>query len=275
MDVDEVAEELYGLPLDAFTAAKSAWQKRAKAELGPAAAAQIQALKKPNLAAWLANQTVRLHPDQAEAIVLLGQDVRRAAASAGGEQLREFGARERQLTQAFIGKVAEVARDAARTPNADVLRGIQDTCHAVVVDEDVADVFAAGRLTETVQRFGFVGATPGLRLVERAPAAASTTLDPGARAKATTDAIAARDEAARLVDAAQQALAHALDVAAHAEAKLLKRRREVDDAVAKRHRAERAHTKAAAQVDAATDAADEAKDRLADAEASLEELHEE
>lgn len=58
VDLDAVAVELYGLTPDEFTAARNQLAKN----VDGAAAAAIRALRKPTLAAWLANLLVRTDP---------------------------------------------------------------------------------------------------------------------------------------------------------------------------------------------------------------------
>lgn len=63
MDVGEVVIELYGLAPEQFTAARNRVAKAAgDAGDGPGSAA-IKALRKPTLAAWLANLLVRAQPE--------------------------------------------------------------------------------------------------------------------------------------------------------------------------------------------------------------------
>lgn len=50
-DIDEVADELYGLPLEEFTAARTRYEKDAKAAGDRHAAAGIHSLAKPTVTA--------------------------------------------------------------------------------------------------------------------------------------------------------------------------------------------------------------------------------
>ena len=71
-DIDEVADELYGLPPEEFTAARTRHEKEAKAAGDRAAAAEIHGLAKPTVTGWLANQLVRSHRSSLEPVLELG-----------------------------------------------------------------------------------------------------------------------------------------------------------------------------------------------------------
>ena len=62
MSIDDVAQELYALVPEEFTAARNARAKEAKAAGDAELAAQVQALRKPTAGAWLLNQLVRRTP---------------------------------------------------------------------------------------------------------------------------------------------------------------------------------------------------------------------
>jgi hypothetical protein len=55
VDADELADELYALPPEQFTAAPNTRAKEAKAAGEKETAARIAALRKPTVLAWLAN----------------------------------------------------------------------------------------------------------------------------------------------------------------------------------------------------------------------------
>lgn len=59
VDLELVAVDLYGLPPDEFTAARNQAAAQARADGEAAVSSAIKNLKKPTLAAWLANQLVR------------------------------------------------------------------------------------------------------------------------------------------------------------------------------------------------------------------------
>ena len=64
MDLDSVADELYGLPLDEFTTTRNEHAKQARDAGDRELADQIRAMSKPTQAAWLVNQLVRRHAEE-------------------------------------------------------------------------------------------------------------------------------------------------------------------------------------------------------------------
>ncbi|MEQ1738095.1 MAG: hypothetical protein ABL886_17045, partial [Rhodoglobus sp.] len=74
-DLAEIAGELYGLDLDAFTAERNRRVKDLRAgdrELADA----VAALPKPSASAWLVDQLVRAEPDAVAAALALGGPLR-------------------------------------------------------------------------------------------------------------------------------------------------------------------------------------------------------
>ena len=62
--VDEITTELYAVPLDQFTPTRNAAARELKAAGDANGAREVQALKKPTLAAWFVNQLVRNEPER-------------------------------------------------------------------------------------------------------------------------------------------------------------------------------------------------------------------
>ena len=156
-DIDAVADELYGLPADEFIGARAAYAKQAKADGDRELAAQIQALKKPTVAAWLVNQLARRHRDELAVLVELGTEMRRGLSGISAEDMRELTKRRFQLVAALVKRAGEIAAEAGRGVGADTSAAIQATLEATLSDQASADAVVAGRLTEplAVSGFGF------------------------------------------------------------------------------------------------------------------------
>ena len=97
LELLEIADELYALPLGDFTPARDA---RAKELKGTDLAGPVKALKKPSLAAWVVNLLVRRDADQVDQVLSLGAALREAAAGMDGDELRNLTKQRRQLTAA-------------------------------------------------------------------------------------------------------------------------------------------------------------------------------
>src|SRR5262245_11952272 len=81
-----VAVELYGLPLEEFTAERDRRAKALRAEGERDAAAVVAALRKPTLAAWTVNQLVRSRRDDLDALLEAGNDLLEAQHRADGAE---------------------------------------------------------------------------------------------------------------------------------------------------------------------------------------------
>lgn len=120
MDFDSVADELYSLPPEEFTAARNAREKEAKATGDKQLSTTIHNLRKPSTGAWLANQLVREHPDEVKSFLDLGAALREATAILSGDQLRELGKQRRQLVNALMQQVRELAKAAGHKVSQDI-----------------------------------------------------------------------------------------------------------------------------------------------------------
>ena len=137
------ADDLYGLPLDEFTAARDALAKRLRGEKRREDADAVKALKRPSVAAGAINLAVREHG--ADDLLAAGEELRAAHAalldgSGDAAAVREATAREREAVREF----ARLALgDDASSATEDKVRA---TLHAASVDDDVRELLEAGRL---------------------------------------------------------------------------------------------------------------------------------
>ena len=109
MDTDTVAVELYGLEPELFTAARNQVAETARDAGDDQSAATIMALRKPTLAAWLANQLVRTDPDGIHALTELGEDLRQTYLSADATRRREL----TRLRHDLVSTLVRTARERA------------------------------------------------------------------------------------------------------------------------------------------------------------------
>ena len=98
--IEEIADELYGLPPEEFTAARTRYEKAAKAAGERDEAARIHSLAKPTVTAWLANQLAREHRDELEPLLELGAGLRDATRNLAGDQLRALSRQQHELVRA-------------------------------------------------------------------------------------------------------------------------------------------------------------------------------
>ncbi|MEU6230470.1 hypothetical protein [Streptomyces sp. NPDC047042] len=148
MDLDAVADELYGLAPGDFTAVRDERAQAARAAGDRELAARIRRLRRPTLAAWASNLLVREQPDETERLLQLGEALRRAHQDLDGARLRELSAQQRLLTFALARQAGELAAQAGQSISDDVRQEVQDTLHAVLADSGAAEQLAEGRLTK-------------------------------------------------------------------------------------------------------------------------------
>lgn len=157
-DLERELDELYGLPLDQFTSARNDLASRLKKAHQADAAAAVQALRKPSVVVWIANQLARNRPELVAELV------------DAGERLREV--QQRSLGGDGVGDVADAASRERAAVHA-LLAGtdasphtrdrLAQTLHAAAVDPDAADLLMHGRLTAELDAVGFgsLHAVPG------------------------------------------------------------------------------------------------------------------
>ncbi len=238
VDLESVADELYGLPPGEFTAARDERASRARRSGDRALADRIRALRRPTLAAWLSNLLVRRDPDQVEPLLALGRGLRAAQRELDGRRLRELSRQRQALVGALARQAALLAAETGEHVTEHARREVEATFHAVLADPDAAGRWAAGRLTSALS------APVGLdadAVPARAPAPDD---DPGRRReqrhrdrldRARRDA----DAAERSADAAETAhrdadrrASQAARLLAEAEERVRSARRDADEATA-------------------------------------------
>ena len=137
------ADELYGLPLEEFTAARDALAKRLRGEKRREDADAVKALKRPSVAAGAINLAVREHG--ADELLAAGEELREAHGalldgSGDAAAVREATARERDAVREFaqlaLGDDASAATE----------EKVRATLHAASVDDEVREALVAGRL---------------------------------------------------------------------------------------------------------------------------------
>lgn len=156
MDIDAVADELYGLSPDDFIATRTARQNQAKGDGDKELAEAIHRLPKPNAVAWLANQLVRQHPGDIQNLLDLGAGMRDATANLSGD-LRELSRQQHRVIRALVQQAERLAKAAGRPVSATTARSLEETFYAALADPVAADAVAAGRLAVGLRPAGFVG----------------------------------------------------------------------------------------------------------------------
>ena len=207
------ADDLYSLPLDAFTAARNQLAKELGAAGDKDAAAAVKQMKKPSRAAWAINQVARAHPKDVEELIAAGdklRDAQEAALRGDASKMRTAG---REVSDA-IDALAERIEPAS----AAVRDAVVSTLRVAAAEPAARELLKRGTLTTELEPGGF--GLEGIELpadfeVKRAPRGPDPHLVAEAeRAEAranrlleAADAAETRAREARL--AAEQAVADA------------------------------------------------------------------
>ncbi|MGH3781974.1 MAG: hypothetical protein ACRDRO_15475 [Pseudonocardiaceae bacterium] len=270
MDLESVADELYSLPRQNFTAARNAAARQAREQGRAELTEQIGALRRPSTAAWLANQLVREHPEQIRALMELGDGLREAQRRLQGEQLRRLSRRRHELVHDVVQQVGALARTACQPVSDPVTRELVNTFTAAVNSSAAAQALAGGRLTAALDPAdAATDLFAGIGTLEnhRDPDGAGERDEPAQRELERLRAEAANSGTAR--DEAQRALAdadRAVDDAVTAQRELQARLRAAEQAEHEaRHRARAAQR----DFEAADRAARQAQQRVHDLERQL------
>ncbi|MGC5258855.1 hypothetical protein ACPXCG_21140 [Gordonia sp. DT218] len=155
MNLDEIIDELYGLPPAEFVPRRKVLSKEAKSEGHASLAAEVSALRRPTRVAWAVNQWARHDPDGVGAILDLAAELAAAQRRAAAERLRDLSTRRQRLIAETVVAVAERARemDAALSDNA--IREVGQSLRAALADPEVGAALQRGRLVTAAEYSGF------------------------------------------------------------------------------------------------------------------------
>ncbi|WP_327160703.1 hypothetical protein [Streptomyces zaomyceticus] len=237
MDVERVAEELYGLKPAEFVPARDRYVAEAREAKDTAAAKAVAALRRPALAAWAANLLARQKRQEAEQFLAVGETLREAHRTLDGEQLRTASRQRNQLVTSLARTAADLAKEAGQPVSDTVLHEIEQTLHGVLADQDVAEDWSRGRLVKVPEvAVGFGAVTPEAAALARpstaepSPPASSPEekrkSDPGKKPGKESGVKSGRDEDARR----RRDLERARTAAGEAEAEAVRRERELAEA---------------------------------------------
>jgi hypothetical protein len=137
-----------------FTAARNQLAKAARAAGEETIADAIMAMRKPTLAAWLANQLVRTDPDGIHALTELGEDLRQTYLSADTPRRRELTRQRHELVSSLVRTARERAASGRRI-TAQTTERLIETLDAALVDPGASQLLRTGQLTSALRHVGF------------------------------------------------------------------------------------------------------------------------
>src|SRR4051794_20465894 len=149
-------DDLYGLPLEEFIAARDASARALRKSGDRETAATVAKLPKPTPAAWAANQVARTHPELIDALLDAGAALRAAqdAAFAGDAAgLREATLDERHAIDAVMTAAVSL-RPAGKPLSRPMADRLRTTLGAAARDEAIRAALKAGRLVTEAEAGG-------------------------------------------------------------------------------------------------------------------------
>lgn len=210
MELQEIADELYGLPPEEFTATRDARAAEARKAGDRDLATAVRQLKRPSRSAWLANLLARRAGDQLAGLLDLGDALREAQENLAGDALRQLSSQRHQVIYGLAQEGRRLAADAGAPVGDAVERELESTLEAALADPAAAAAVRSGRLVKHLEPRGFdpvdlagAVALPG-DLPAAPPAPPAPAPGPAARKRAApeNDRQAAEQAAAR--EAAEQ-----------------------------------------------------------------------
>jgi hypothetical protein len=149
--LEQVAAELYALPLEEFIAARGTLAKALRAEDGELSEA-VAKLPKPALSAWAVDRLARLRPDDLDDLLALGEQLREAQEERAADRVKSLTGNAQALVRRTVRAVVEVAEVSL----SDALLGqVEQTLRAAMADEEAAAVVRAGVLARPLEPAGF------------------------------------------------------------------------------------------------------------------------
>jgi hypothetical protein len=153
-EIAEIADELYGLRPEEFTAARDAAVREARSGGDAELAASVKALRRPSVAAWAVNLLVRRRTELVEQIVGLGDSLREAQSQLQGDALRELTRQRRQLVAAVTAETRAVAAEEGQQLTDAAARQVEETLQAAMADPEAAVAVLSGLLTQSLSSTG-------------------------------------------------------------------------------------------------------------------------
>lgn len=276
----EVADELYGLLPDEFTAARNARAKKLRLDDRVLAKA-VAELRRPSPSAWLVNQLARHRGDQLDELLQLGEQLRAAQADLDAASLTALARERRKVVGALARDAGRLADELGNPVRGPVLDDVAETLQAGMTDASAADAVRSGRLVRALEAIGtevdLDGAVAGGAVSGGAGAGAAAGSGERRAAPAPRDEVAERraqkrrEERESDEERAERERAER-EQAARERAERERAERRADEAEQRAVAAEQAADEASTALDDAHAAADRAAETRDDLEAQLRDL---
>jgi hypothetical protein len=252
--------ELYAVAPDEFVATRNRLVRDAKAGGDAALAEEVGRLRRPTVAAWAVNRTVRERPQEVDRLRDVGGRLRAAQAQLDAGRLRELRSDREALLTGFVAATAEVAGAAGRPLAPAALEEVRGTVIAALAGEAAADAVASGHLTRALSYSGFGEVDLSEAVARTSSGAVLTVVSHPDRAGRREAATARGSRRGREGQAREEGRAH--EEGQQERQAQQQRLRDVEEA----------HAAAAVVAEEAALAVDQARDRVDEARWRVEEL---
>jgi hypothetical protein len=160
VDLDDIADDLYGLAPERFTASRDARAGEARAAGERELAERIKKLRRPTVSAWLGNRLARDRAHDIEGLLGLGAELREAQAELSGDEVRRLSRQRGDAVAALVAQAKGLARAEGQSVSDAILEEVTATLEAALADPAAAEALRRGRLTVALRYsgLGFEGA---------------------------------------------------------------------------------------------------------------------
>jgi hypothetical protein len=155
VDLDEVADELYGSSPDEFVERRTQRVAEARQSGDRALAKQIGQLRRPTRTAWMVNLLARADLAEINQLLELGRALQDAQQRAAGDDLRRLSKQRRAAVDTLTRQATDLARAAGHAPTESTIQEVSQTLQAALADPAIADLVQRGQLTQAASYGGF------------------------------------------------------------------------------------------------------------------------
>lgn len=149
----EIASTLYAGPLDDFIRERDR-HAAAVRPTDPALAAEIRALRKPSVAAWVVNVFAVERTAQLTEALELAEQLREAQEDLDAKALSQLGRERRTLTVRLASMAADLAESRGERITPATRESVNQTLSAAFFDADAAVAVSSGRLVRALEPQG-------------------------------------------------------------------------------------------------------------------------
>ena len=155
MDLEEVADELYGSSPEDFVERRTERVAEARQAGDRVVAKQISQLRRPTRTAWMVNLLARANASEISQLLDLGRALQDAQQRAAGDDLRRLSKSRRSAVDALTRQAVDLASAAGHAPTEGTIQEVSQTLQAALADPAIADLVQRGRLTQAASYGGF------------------------------------------------------------------------------------------------------------------------